>query len=48
MQRANLISAIDQLRNLIAAIDELNQYLNGNVTTSSLQNTLIELARDLE
>ena len=48
MQRANLISAIGELKNLIAAIDELNQYLNGNVTTSSLRDTLIELARDLE
>ncbi len=37
-----------QRADIIAAIDELNQYLNGNVTTSSLQNTLIELARDLE
>jgi len=34
--------------NIIATLDELNQYLNGNVTTSSLRNTLIELARDLE
>jgi hypothetical protein len=33
---------------ILATIDELNQYLNGNVTSNSLRNTLIELARDLE
>ena len=37
-----------QRADILAAIDELNQYLNGNVTTNSLRNTLIELARDLE
>ena len=33
---------------ILATIDELNQYLNGNVTSNSLRNTLIKLARDLE
>ena len=37
-----------QRADILAAIDELNQYLNGNVTTNSLRDTLIELARDLE
>ena len=37
-----------QQADILATIDELNQYLNGNVTKTSLRNTLIELARDLE
>jgi hypothetical protein len=32
---------------IIAAIDELNQYLNGNVTKTSLQITLDELINKL-
>jgi hypothetical protein len=32
---------------ILAAIDELNQYLNGNVTKSSLQITLDELINNL-
>ena len=32
---------------IIAAIDELNQYLNGNVTKTSLQITLGELINNL-
>lgn len=32
---------------IIAAIDELNQYLNGNVTKTSLQITLDELINNL-
>ena len=32
---------------IIAAIDELNQYLNGNVTKTSLQITLDELVNNL-
>ena len=32
---------------ILATIDELNQYLNGNVTKSSLQITLDELISKL-
>ena len=32
---------------IISAIDELNQYLNGNVTKTSLQITLDELINKL-
>ena len=32
---------------ILAAIDELNQYLNGNVTKTSLQITLNELINKL-
>jgi hypothetical protein len=32
---------------IIATIDELNQYLNGNVTKTSLQITLDELINKL-
>ena len=32
---------------IISAIDELNQYLNGNVTKTSLQITLDELINNL-
>lgn len=32
---------------ILAAIDELNQYLNGNVTKTSLQITLDELINKL-
>ena len=32
---------------ILAAIDELNQYLNGNVTKTSLQITLDELINNL-
>ena len=32
---------------IIAAIDELNQYLNGNVTKTSLQITLSDLINKL-
>ena len=32
---------------IIAAIDELNQYLNGNVTKTSLQITLDDLINKL-
>jgi len=32
---------------ILATIDELNQYLNGNVTKSSLQITLSELINKL-
>jgi len=32
---------------ILAAIDELNQYLNGNVTKTSLQITLSELVDKL-
>jgi len=32
---------------ILAAIDELNQYLNGNVTKTSLQITLDELIKKL-
>ena len=32
---------------IIVAIDELNQYLNGNVTKTSLQITLDELINNL-
>ena len=33
---------------IIAAIDELNQYLNGNVTKTSLQITLSDLINKLQ
>ncbi len=33
---------------IIAAIDELNQYLNGNVFTSSIVETLENLAEKLK
>ncbi len=32
---------------ILATIDELNQYLNGNVTKTSLQITLDELINNL-
>ena len=32
---------------ILATIDELNQYLNGNVTKTSLQITLDELIKKL-
>ena len=32
---------------ILVAIDELNQYLNGNVTKTSLQITLDELINNL-
>ena len=32
---------------ILVAIDELNQYLNGNVTKTSLQMTLDELINNL-
>jgi hypothetical protein len=32
---------------IIAAIDELNQYLNGNVTKTSIQITLSDLINKL-
>ena len=32
---------------ILSTIDELNQYLNGNVTKSSLQITLDELINNL-
>ena len=32
---------------IISTIDELNQYLNGNVTTDSLRDTLEELQNNL-
>jgi hypothetical protein len=32
---------------ILASIDELNQYLNGNVTKTSLQITLDELINNL-
>ena len=41
MQNANTREQI------IATIDELNQYLNGNVTKTSLQITLDELINKL-
>ena len=32
---------------VLATIDELNQYLNGNVTKTSLKSSLLELALEL-
>jgi|14_taG_2_1085336.scaffolds.fasta_scaffold48414_3 hypothetical protein len=38
----------EKLRNeVLVTIDELNQYLNGNVTKTSLQETLSELLKEL-
>ncbi len=37
-----------QRTEIIAAIDELNQYLNGNVFTSSIVETLEDLAEKLK
>ncbi len=43
MQNINSKTRIE----ILAAIDELNQYLNGNVTKTSLQITLSELINKL-
>ena len=43
MQNLNSKTKIE----ILATIDELNQYLNGNVTKSSLQITLDELINKL-
>lgn len=43
MQKLNNNTKIE----ILATIDELNQYLNGNVTKTSLQITLDELINNL-
>ena len=43
MQNLNSKTKIE----ILSTIDELNQYLNGNVTTDSLRDTLEELQNNL-
>ena len=38
---------LEIINEILATIDELNQYLNGNVTKTSLQITLSELVDKL-